>query len=171
MTVVEIGSHGRRAGKRSRGYFGMAVWHPKSEVNIGTLWRTAFLYDAAFIATVGRRYEKQASDTPGVGNHVPLQHYSDIDDLVDHLPNSCPLIGIELDERARPLTHFSHPQRGLYLLGAEDHGLPKKVLDRCHQVVQIPGVRPWSMNVSVAGSIIMYDRFAKSTSVIREVAQ
>lgn len=152
----------RRAGRRSRGYFGVAIWHPKSEVNVGTLWRSSFLYDAAFIATIGRRYEKQSSDTPGVANHVPLQHYSDIDDLIAHLPHGCPLVGVELDERAHMLDRYTHPQRAVYLLGAEDHGLPWKVLDRCHQIVQIPGVRPWSMNVSVAGAIVLYDRHIKT---------
>lgn len=152
----------RRQGKRARGFFGVAVWHPKTEVNVGSLWRSAWLFDAAFIATIGKRYQKQSSDTPGVANHVPLQHYADLDDLIDHLPNSCPLVGVELDDRAYPLHNYVHPPQALYLLGAEDHGLPGKVLDRCHQLVQIPTARPYSMNVSVAGSIVMNDRYAKA---------
>ena len=152
----------RRAGRKSRGYFGVAIYRPKHDVNVGTLWRSAFLYDAAFVATVGRRYERQASDTAGTTNHIPLVHYSDIEDLVAHLPFSCPLVGVELDERAVPLPEFSHPERAVYLLGAEDHGLPPSVMARCHRVVQIPGARDWSMNVSAAGSIVMYDRFAKA---------
>lgn len=152
----------RRAGKRSRGYFGIAVWQPKSEINVGTLWRTAFLYNAAFVGTVGCRYRKQASDTPGTANHVPLIHYNDLDDLIKHLPHNCPLIGVELDTTARPLPEFTHPQRAVYLLGAEDHGLPPSVLKSCHQVIQIPGPRDWSMNVSVAGSIVIYDRWCKT---------
>lgn len=144
-----------------RGYFGVAVWHPKHEVNIGTLWRSAHLYGAAFIATVGRRYEPQASDTSGTANHVPLFAYDTIDDLVEHLPHSCPLIGVELTPEAVLLPQFHHPIRGVYLLGAEDHGLPLKVLKRCHQVVQIPTDKPWSMNVSTAGTVVMYDRWTR----------
>lgn len=159
----------RRAARRSRGFFGIAVYHPKSEVNIGTLWRQAWLYDAAFIATIGRRYQKQSSDTPGVANHVPLQHYTDLDDLVGHLPYSCPLVGVELDPRAKPLTAYSHLERACYLLGAEDHGLPPAVIDRCHQLVQIPGVVPYSMNVAAAGAIVMYDRHAKALSRVGAV--
>lgn len=154
----------KRSARHGRGFFGVAVWQPKTESNIGTLWRSAFLYDAAFIATVGARYERQSSDTPGTANHIPLQHYSDLDDLVAHLPHSCPLIGVELAESAVPLPAFPHPQRALYLLGAEDKGLPAKVMARCHQVVQIPGVRDWSMNVAVAGAIVMYDRHTKQTA-------
>lgn len=112
-----------------------------------------------------RRYQYQPSDTVHTANHVPLQHYSSIDDLVEHLPFSFPLVGVELDDRAVPLTEFHHPERAVYLLGAEDHGLPASVMARCHRVIQIPGERDFSMNVSAAGAIVMYDRFAKRSAM------
>jgi tRNA G18 (ribose-2'-O)-methylase SpoU len=152
----------RRVASEGCGYFGIAIWRPKTAVNVGTLWRSAWLNDAAFLGTIGARYTRQPSDTVGTPNHVPLIHYSDIDDLINHLPYGCPLIGVELDGRAKPLPEFSHPPRAVYLLGAEDHGIPPRILDRCHYVVQIPTVREWSMNVAVAGAIIMYDRLAKT---------
>lgn len=151
----------RRGGLSSRGYFGIVVWHPKTAANVGTLWRSAFLNDAAFVGTIGRRYKRQGSDTIGTANHVPLIHYSDIDDLIEHLPSSCPLVAVELDECAKMLPEFSHPERAVYLLGAEDHGMPPSVLGRCHYTVQIPTARDWSMNVAVAGAIVMYDRAIK----------
>lgn len=153
----------KRSARRTRGYFGIAVLNPKSEVNVGTLWRSAFLQDAAFVATIGKRYQRQSSDTPGTTNHVPLLHYSDFDDLIEHLPHSCPIVAVELDECAKMLPEFSHPPRAVYLLGAEDHGIPQWALARCHYTVQIPCVRDWSMNVAAAGSIVMYDRIAKQT--------
>jgi tRNA G18 (ribose-2'-O)-methylase SpoU len=160
-TKGEGGMTTRRAGRCSRGYSGIAIYHPKSEVNVGTLWRTAFLYDVAFIATIGHRYHKQASDTPGTANHVPLFEYESFDEFYSNLPYDCPLVGVELDEAAVPLTDFVHPQRCVYLLGAEDHGLPGQILDRCHRKVMIPTVRDFSMNVSVAGSLVLFDRYAK----------
>ena len=145
------------------GYFGIAVWHPKTETNIGTLWRHANLYNASFVATVGLRYRRQSSDTTNIERSIPLTHYADIDDLIEHLPHSCPIVGVELDPRAKVLDgSFNHDQRALYLLGAEDHGLPPSVLDRCHRLVQIPTPNPQSMNVAVAGTLIMHDRYAKS---------
>lgn len=151
----------RADARRSGGYFGIVVWHPKAAVNVGTLWRSAFLNDAAFVGTIGARYLKHVADTPNTPNHLPLVHYSDIDDLIEHLPHSCPLVAVELDACAKPLPEFFHPQRACYLLGAEDHGLPQSILQRCHYLVQIPTVLDWSMNVAVAGSIVMYDRLAK----------
>ncbi len=91
---------------------------------------------------------------------MPLHHYADLEDLLAHLPTGCPLVGVELDERAVPLPEFAHPLRALYLLGAEDHGLPPAVLQRCHHLVQVPTPQAWSLNVAVAGSLVMSDRYA-----------
>lgn len=146
----------------SRGYFGIGVYHPKTEQNIGTLMRTAHLYDAAFVFTVGRRYKQQASDTPKTGLHTPLFHFETVDDLIAHLPNGSPLVGVELDPRATPLHEFSHPERATYLLGAEDYGLPVDVIDKCHSLVVLDSVKPQSMNVATAGSIVIYDRHIKT---------
>lgn len=141
-----------------RGYFGVGVWHPKRESNVGSLWRSAYLFGAAFIFTVGRRYTPQASDTPRTPNQIPLFEFDSIGDLVTHLPQGCPLIAVELGDRAIPLRDMTHPRTACYLLGAEDHGLPDHVLDRCHQQIVVETVRPESMNVAVAGSLVIHHR-------------
>lgn len=160
-------SGSKRSARRNAGYFGIAVYQPKTQANVGTLWRSAFLYNAAFVATIGRRYSYQSSDTPSTTNHVPLMHYRDLDDLVEHLPYSCPLVGVELTTNAVSLRSFNHPRRALYMLGSEDHGLPAAVQMRCHSMVQIPTARDWSMNVAVAGSILMYDRYDRTEPALQ----
>ena len=150
----------------SCGFFAIGVYHPKHEVNIGGLFRSADLYGAAFIFTVGRRYTtRQASDTPNTRLHTPMLHFDTVDDLRAHLPYSAPLVGIELDPRAQMLGEFTHPDRAVYLLGAEDHGLPLTVLDQCHHVVQIPTPKPQSMNVATAGALILHDRYTQKARV------
>lgn len=145
------------------GYSAVAVYHPKTEANVGTLWRSAKSYQASMIATVGpRRYEYQSSDTCKTHKSLPLIKFADIDDLIAHLPYGCQLVGVELSDRAVSLTRFQHPDRALYLLGAEDWGIPDDVLAKCHHVVQIPSPEPWSLNVSVAGSLVLHDRFLKT---------
>jgi tRNA (guanosine-2'-O-)-methyltransferase len=47
----------------------------------------------------------------------------------------------------------------VYLLGAEDHGLSKMAKEKSHYLVKFQSIL--SLNVSVAGSIVMYDRQAK----------
>lgn len=147
--------------KVPRGYFAIGMYHPKKESNVGTMWRSAHAMGAAFLFTIGRRYKPEASDTTKAWRHTPLWHYTDIDSFT--VPYECPLIGVELSDDAANLPSFRHPDRAVYLLGAEDHGLPPEVMGRCQALIQIPG--RYCLNVAVAGSIVMYDRQAKSIRV------
>lgn len=142
-----------------RGYFGIGVFHGKNEQNIGTLWRSANILGADFIFTVGKRYSRQCSDTMETPRHIPLFNFENWEDFQKHIPYDCPVIAVELDDNSVPIKHFIHPQRCIYLLGAEDVGIPQDVLKKCKCIVQLPGDR--CMNVSVAGSIVMYDRVNK----------
>jgi tRNA G18 (ribose-2'-O)-methylase SpoU len=142
-----------------RGFFGIGIYHPKTEMNVGTLWRTAYQLGAAFVFTVGQRYREQCSDTLKTWRHVPLLHYADAGDLVAHLPHDCRLIAVEMGGRG--LVTYCHPERCVYLLGAEDYGLPPIVRTCCHGTISIGAVRTLSYNVAVAGALVMYDRYAK----------
>jgi len=139
-----------------RGYYGIGIYNGKTSANIGTLWRSATILEADFIFTIGKRYQKQCSDTMKTPRHIPLYHYDDYEDFFKHIPYGCPVIAVELDEDAVPLEDFSHPERCIYLLGAEDGGIPKDILHRCKETVQLQG--KYCYNVAVAGSIVMYDR-------------
>lgn len=142
-----------------RGYFGVGIVHTKTPANVGVLWRTADLLGASFLFTVGRRYHREPGDTMKSWKHIPLWNWQDVDDLWKHIPHECRMVGVELIDGATPLAEYRHWERAIYLLGAEDHGLPLEVLRRCHDVVVLPGAR--SMNVAVAGSIVLYDRTLK----------
>lgn len=145
-----------------RGYFGVVAWHTKTPTNVGTLWRSAHVFGAAFLATVGRRYRHQQSDTLCTPRHVPLLHFDDDDDFWRHIPFDCVPVAVELVEDAATLATFQHPRSAVYLLGPEDGSLPRHILDRCRprHLVQIPGVH--CLNLAVAGSIVMYDRVVKA---------
>ena len=142
-----------------RGYFGIGIYHCKTETNIGTLWRSAAILGADFIFTIGKRYRKQCSDTMKTPRHIPLFSYDNFDDFFKHIPYDCPVVAVELADNSIPLERYHHRERCIYLLGAEDYGLPKEVLNRCKETVQLLG--DYCMNVSTAGSIVMYDRAVK----------
>ena len=91
--------------------------------------------------------------------HIPLYHYESGDDFFKHVPYDCPVVAVELCESAIPLERYYHRERCIYLLGAEDHGIPPEVLRRCKDIVQLIGDH--CFNVSTAGSIVMYDRAVK----------
>jgi len=145
-----------RALGRPRGYFFVGVYCPKAEVNVGTLWRSALQLGAMGIFTIGRRYKKQPSDTQNASLHIPLYNYADMDEFKMHRPVGAVLVGIEMGGRS--LSGYVHPQNAIYLLGAEDNGLPKIVADHCNHIVSLDSVGPNSFNVAVAGSIVMYHR-------------
>jgi tRNA (guanosine-2'-O-)-methyltransferase len=140
----------------TRGYFGIGIENNKTPANLGTLWRSAFNFEAAFLFTIHRRYPKQASDTVKAWRHVPLYTHDTFEAFESALPMDCELIGVELHERAKPLAQFVHPERAVYLLGAEDTGLSEAALKRCHRIVQIES--RLCLNVAVAGSIVMWHR-------------
>ena len=144
-------------GLRLPGFCGIGVERSKTAINVGTLWRSAAILGADFIFTVGRRWPDQASDTVKAWRHIPYWQFDNLEDL--RTPYDAPLIGVELDPRARPLHDFTHPARAVYLLGAEDHGLTRAALDRCHDLIVLPGT--YSLNVATAGSIVLYDRAVK----------
>lgn len=143
--------------KNKRGYFGLALYHPKKSSNWGSLVRTANLLNCSFIAAIGSRYPIQVSDTLKTHRHLPIFQFTTFEEFNKYMiPHDCQLVGVELDERAKDLREFVHPERAIYLLGAEDHGLPTKIMDECHHLVKLQG--EYSMNVAVAGSIVLYHR-------------
>ena len=143
-------------------YCEIGIYHPKTPLNIGTLWRSAYQLGAAGIFTIGRRYHQQASDTLKTWRHIPLREYPDFAAFQAAQPFQSLIVGIEMGGKA--LATYFHPARAIYLLGAEDHGLPPDILALCHEVVSIEAMRTASYNVAVAGSLVLYHRMVMSAN-------
>lgn len=138
------------------GFYGIGILANNNADNIGTLWRSAYILGASFIFTIDKKYKKQGSDITRAWSKIPLYHYETFEDFKANLPYSTKLIGLEMSDSAVAIQQFNHPSRAVYLLGNEQIGLPPKIIEQCHEVVKLPG--NFSLNVSVAGSIVMYDR-------------
>lgn len=141
-----------------RGYFGIGIYHPKTTENVGSLWRSAHNFGADFIFTIGARYRKQVSDTTKASRHVPLYHYANMNDFKPHMPQGAELVLVEQADGAANLPDFNHPEAAVYVLGAEDYGVPEDEM-RGYRKVAI--ATPMCINVAVAGSILLYDRQCK----------
>lgn len=144
---------------RMKGFFGIGIQNTKTKMNVGTLWRTAYQLGASFIFTIGKRYKPQNSDTVNAFNKIPLYNYVSFDDFFNSIPYNCRLVGVETSGVS--ITDYTHPKTAIYLLGAEDNGLTKTAIEKCHQLVKLPSVRTESYNVAVAGALVMYDRLMK----------
>lgn len=145
---------------RDKGYFGIGCLGMKTHHNYGTLFRTAQIFEADFIFLIGARFKSQPSDTMKSWKHIPTFIYKDFKDFNEHRPHDCKLIGIEIDPHAIKLNEYKHPKQACYLLGSEDNGLTKEAMNNCQDIICLPGER--SLNVSVAGSIVLYDRISKT---------
>ena len=63
---------------------------------------------------------------------------------------------------ARPLPEYTHPDRALYLFGAEDGSLSQELRDWCEDVVYIP--TQGCMNLAATVNVVLYDRLAKGNN-------
>ena len=135
-------------------YFGIGIECCKYQVNYGTLFRSAYILGASFVFVVNAKFQKQSLDTIKTWNKIPTYSFPTIDDL--KLPYSCQLVGIEMHPNATPLEEFTHPKKACYLLGSESNGLSVKAISLCHHIIKLQG--DISMNVAVAGSVVIYHR-------------
>lgn len=142
--------------KVTKGFFEIGIYAPKTSYNVGTLWRSAFQLGANGIFTIGRRYRKESSDTVNAVAQMPMRHFEDFDQFFERMPLGARLIGVEMG--GYELSRFDHPKQAVYLLGAEDYGLPDKIRDKCWAIVSLEAVNTLSYNVAVAGSLVMYNR-------------
>ncbi len=142
-----------------RGYFAIGAEGISKAMNLGSLMRSAHAFGASFLFTVAAAYSRgqgKNSDTSDAEGHVPLYAFPDAASLV--LPRGCKLVGVEISETAVELPSFHHPRCAAYVFGPERGSLSEEMTRRCDYVVRIP--TQFSLNVGIAGAIVMYDRLA-----------
>ena len=164
-------SEERRAERRSRRRdqyrrglrpFAVAAWNISKEYNVGSLVRTAHATAAAEVLLVGDRdWNVEAARTSEL--YTSIIHLADIEAFQAHLEaRRWRLVAVELHHGAVSLFDAEYPDRPCFLVGAELGGVPDELLASAAAVVQIPqwGLVP-SLNLAVAGSLVVYDYLAK----------
>jgi tRNA G18 (ribose-2'-O)-methylase SpoU len=154
----------RRLAQYRQGLRPMAVgaWNISKEHNVGSLVRTAHAVAAEEVLLVGEReWNVEAARTAEL--YTTVTHLDGIDALREHLARGrWNLVAVELHPTAVSLFEAEYPTRPCFLLGAELGGVPAVLLEEAELVVQIPqwGLIP-SLNLAVAGSIVLYDYLGK----------
>lgn len=164
-------SNRRRADRRQRRLdqyrrglrpFAIAAWNISKDHNVGSLVRTAHATAATELVLVGEReWNVEAARTSEL--YTTIVQLPGIDEFRSHLSTRrWNLVAVELNERAVTLFEARYPERPCFLIGAELGGVPEELIDQASLVVQIPqwGLVP-SLNLAVAGSIVLYDYLAK----------
>ena len=143
------------------GFFGIGIVKAKHEANVGTLWRSAWQLGAGFLFTVATRFRYEASDTTQAYKQLPLFKYDEWGDFAQNSPHGAVWVAVEMG--GVPLQDFVHPPRAVYVLGSEDNGLNRPIVEACQCHVALPKWvgRSASYNVAMAGTLVMYDRMQK----------
>ena len=140
----------------------IAAWNITKEHNVGSLVRTAHAVAAEEVVLVGdREWNVEAARTAELYTRVTqLSNAAAFRNYLEE--KKWDLVAVELDPRAVNLFDAAYPQRPCFLLGAELGGIPADLLGEAKLVVQIPqwGLVP-SLNLAVAGSIVLYDFLTK----------
>lgn len=142
--------------------FAIAAWNISKEHNVGSLVRTAHATAASELVLVGeRQWNVEAARTAEL--YTSIVQPDDLDGFRSHLARRrWNLVSVELHDRAINLFDADYPERPCFLLGAELGGVPEELIDQSVLVVQIPqwGLVP-SLNLAIAGSIVIYDYLSK----------
>ncbi len=138
--------------------YAVAVENLSKECNLGNLIRTANAFLCGEVLLVGSdRFDETGSG--GVYRFEAMRHFADPDAFFAYAHESgYTPIAVEIDARARLLHRFTYPQRPLFLLGSELHGLSPALAERCQAWLTVPqyGLIP-CLNVNVTCSIVLYD--------------
>jgi tRNA G18 (ribose-2'-O)-methylase SpoU len=140
----------------------IAAWNITKEHNVGSLVRTAHAAAVEEVVLVGEReWNVEAARTSEL--YTTVTQLSDVAAFRRYREEKgWNLVAVELDARAVNLFDAEYPERPCFLLGSELGGVPADLLDEASLVVQIPqwGLVP-SLNLAVAGSIVLYDFLGK----------
>ncbi|MEV8220256.1 TrmH family RNA methyltransferase [Microbacterium sp. NPDC077391] len=145
--------------RNKRNTFGIGIFNPKKEVNLGTLTRSAFIMGADFVFTIGGSESAYlGSDTTQSKRHMPFLRFASFEEARRVLWQ---YNFVAVEQGGQSLATFTHPKQAAYLLGSEVEGLPADAMEGSDAVVQIETFRPFSLNVAQTGGIVLYDRIAK----------
>jgi tRNA(Leu) C34 or U34 (ribose-2'-O)-methylase TrmL len=139
----------------TRGYTAIGLYHPKSNLNVGSVLRAVGCFEAQLVIVQGDRYRRAPTDTTQQYRHVPLLHAP----LEDSIPFDCIPVAVELIAGARCLHSYTHPERAFYVFGPEDSTLGKDITSWCRDVIYIPTAG--CMNLAATVNVVLYDRQKK----------
>lgn len=135
----------------------------QGDFNIGTVIRNANAFLAKEVIIYGRKkYDRRG--TVGTHTYTHFRHVREVEDLTGIFEQFGLVVGIDNIPGAKPIETYqwNHNIPTLMCFGQEHVGLPKEILDKCHDVVYISqygSVR--SLNVGTASGIAMYSYLLK----------
>lgn len=127
--------------------------------NLGTLIRTAcsFSFDAIYVSkqTCDLYNDKTIRSTQGALFHIPVIR-ADLEELIESLQQEGVLCVATSLEQSKTMKEIPAVRQMAFVLGNEGQGVSKEIMDMCDERLRIEMHGFESLNVAVAGGIVMY---------------
>jgi tRNA G18 (ribose-2'-O)-methylase SpoU len=153
----------------SRSDFCFVAQSFQRQMNIGALLRCADAGMAREVVIIGRRGWSKTGAMGGT-RCVPYRHLRTPGDAIDYLKASgMSIVAVEKNDRSVSLFDCVYPPRPAFVLGNEVYGVHRDFLQAADLIVEIPmyGIIQ-SLNVAVAGAVVMYDYLQKKSQTRNE---
>lgn len=132
--------------------------------NLGTLVRTAvsFGFSAIYCSkgTVDLYNEKVIRSTQGALFHIPVVYADLAEEIQKYKEQGFEIIATSLHD-AEPMEKIRPSEKMVFILGNEGQGVSKPIMDLSDQRLYIEMKEFESLNVAVAGGIVMYHFMTK----------
>ena len=140
----------------------------RSAQNTASLFRTADCAGVSKIYLVGTtptpidRFKRTRADfakiSLGAEKTVPYEYFADFEILAELLKKEkCTIVALEQNEKSVDYKEYAIKGDTALVLGTEVSGVPKEVLEKCDEIIEIPMLgKKESLNVSVAGAVAIF---------------
>lgn len=165
--------------KTPQGYLGICTIPPKATAlgskvlylndvsdpgNVGALLRSAVSFGVDTIVTSTRTadllHPKVLASSQGAFFYLPWIKAESL--ALAEIKKTHTVLAAELGEKSVPIEGAKISDRWMLVLGNEAHGIDPALKAMCHMSVKVPMARFESLNVAIAGSILLYELQKKS---------
>ena len=140
--------------------------NPKYPHNLGQIVRIAGCYWANRIWYTGERMDAQLNGSSRLPREERIRDYAHVKwehrerFITPAVDEGYTPVCVEFrPNRSESIIYFEHPEKALYVFGPEDGSIPRGIATACHRFIHIPTNH--CLNLSVAVSTVLYDRFQK----------
>ncbi|PTN08334.1 TrmH family RNA methyltransferase [Mangrovibacterium marinum] len=139
----------------------VAAWKVKNPQNVGSLMRLVDNLGGEKLILLDDEIPKREASirkTAGLSFKNVSLYYQSSADFFDQIPDGYAVCAIETAEGASNLFTTKLPDKIVFLLGSETHGLNDQLLERCSHAIYIPMTgKCKSMNISHALAVCLFE--------------